>query len=68
MPVIAAQGFGKAKTRVGMPRPKKRKIEEVEATAENGAEIDNATGITGAECSALVHSSPGWFIEQIKGL
>ena len=41
------------KNRVGMPRPKKRKIEEVEATAEDGAEIDCDTGVTGEEVSTL---------------
>ena len=46
------------KNRVGMPRPKKRKIEEVEATAEDGAEIDCDTGITGAAQPVLDSQSP----------
>ena len=41
-----------------MPRPKKRKIEEVEATAEDGAEIDCDTGITGAVEPGLDSQSP----------
>ena len=41
-----------------MPRPKKRKIEEVEATAEDGAEIDCETGITGEVEPVLDSQSP----------
>ena len=41
-----------------MPRPKKRKIEEVEATAEDSAEIDCETGIIGEVEPVLDSQSP----------
>ena len=48
-PQNCAQGFGKAKNRVGMRRPAKRKVEKVETTAEADAEAENDTGLTGAQ-------------------
>ena len=38
------QGFGKAKNRVGMPRPKKRKVEELEMFDEQAEKIENEQG------------------------
>ena len=52
-PVVCPQPFGKACNRVGMPRPKKRKVEAVEATAV-AAEVDLDTGNVGDD-----HPSPG---------
>ena len=39
-PCNRVQGFGKAKNRVGMARPKNQKLEVVETTAEIGADAD----------------------------
>ena len=43
------QGFGKAKNRVGMARPKKKKVEVVEEAGESIGELEGETGDTGAE-------------------
>ena len=40
-----------------MRRPSKRKVEEAETTAEDGAEIDGDTGVTGAQQPALDDST-----------
>ena len=43
------QGFGKAKNRVGMARPKKKKVEIVDVAGESISEMMAETGDTGAE-------------------
>ena len=43
------QGFGKAKNRIGMARPKKKKVEVVGVAGESIGELDAETGDTGAE-------------------
>ena len=65
------QGFGKAKNRIGMARPKKRKVEATETIVEPGAEGKCDTGVTGeqhpaiddsiqtAGCAATVSASSG---------
>ena len=42
-----SQGFGKAKNRVGMRRPSKKKVDKTDTTAEDGDEVAVDTGITG---------------------
>jgi hypothetical protein len=42
-----SQGFGKAKNRVGMHRPSKKKVEKTDTTTEDGDEVAVDTGITG---------------------
>ena len=48
-PCNRVQGFGKAKNRVGMARPKNQKLEVVETTAEIGTDADCDTGVTGEQ-------------------
>ena len=43
------QGFGKAKNRVGMARPKKKKVEVAEVAEESICELQSETEVTGAE-------------------
>ena len=54
---MCSQGFGKAKNRVGMRRPKKCKVEMVETTLEEGDEVDYDTGITGEQHLTLEDAS-----------
>ena len=48
-----AQGFGKAKNRVGMKRPKKSKVEAAETMSEDDSEGENDTGVTGEQLPSL---------------
>ena len=43
------QGFGKAKNRVGMARPKKKKVEVAEVAEESICELQSETEVMGAE-------------------
>ena len=52
-----AQGFGKAKNRVGMRRPKKTKVEVDETMAEDESEDESDTGVTGEQLQSLEPST-----------
>lgn len=58
-PVNCLQGYGKASNRVGMARPRKRKVEVAETMAEDGSEVDCDTGVTGPEQPALDNAQQG---------
>ena len=46
---IGRASFGKAKNRVGMARPKKKKVEVAEVAEESICELQSETEVTGAE-------------------